>query len=192
MEEIEDKEFEGLSYSDHIFTDMKINHCVFRNCNFENVVLKNSVLSANKFENCTIMNPHAEFSEMTNSIFKSCNLIGVNWGDYRSNKSYLSLFQKLENNFLKYNSFILVDLKDFDFRTNAFHSALFEECNLSKSYFSECDLSDSQFIKSDLRKTNFTNAKNYYIDLQYCDLKGTKISMVEGLSLLSQLGIEVQ
>ncbi len=192
MELIEDQEFEGLNFSDDVFDDIRINHCHFKNCRFENIVLRNSVLSANTFEGCILINPHAEFSEMTNSTFKSCNLIGVNWADYKSNKTYLSLFQKLENNFMKYNTFILVKLNGFDFKTNGLHLCLFEECKLAKSDFSNCDLSDTQFIKTDLTKTNFTGARNYYIDLKNCNLNSTKVSSVEGLSLLAQLGIDVQ
>jgi len=53
------------------------------------------------------------------------------------------------------------------------------------------DFMHSSFNKTNLTSTDFTEAINYSIDPNNCNIKGAKFSLPEALSLLDQWGIKV-
>lgn len=132
-----------------------------------------------------------EFTELIQAVFEDCRLIGVYWGNLQSSISYRPLIAKMEGNYLKYNTFSVSNLEKMDFQTNTFHQTVFEECNLMQTKWNDCDLTDCEIVKSNLKKADLRDSFGFHIDLKTCQVENTQISSFEALSLLSQLGIDV-
>lgn len=187
----EEKEFTNLSLENELIADTEFRDCVFNECQFTELNLQNVGLHECRFNRCTILNPEIEFSFLQNAEFKNCNLIGISWGILAENR-YSILFDKLENNLLKYNNFIELQLPKSSFSTNEIINSNFEDCNLRGASFSGCQLDDTHFINNQLQTSDFTDAVGYYIDLNSNSLKNAKFSLPEAVHLLDSLDIKIR
>jgi len=68
----------------------------------------------------------------------------------------------------------------------------FEEVNLEESDFSNTNFEEALFFKANLKKVNFTSATNYSIDLKTNNLRGTRFSYPEVMTLLDNLDIVIE
>ncbi len=187
----ENKTFEDLNMEYEQLEDYKLNNCIFKNCNFEECVLVNCSITECKFINCKIVSPKAEFSQVKQTEFDKCNLIGINWHDLQPAGNITDSIAKLNECIIKYNSFIDINFKKFNFSFNNIQDSVFEECNLVESSFKECKLELTQFAECDLRKADFQGATGYQISLTTNKLKDAKFSYPEVINLLSELSIRI-
>ena len=140
--------------------------CDFENCSFEDCKIINCTFVNCKFYNCNIVSLSAQYSEIKNAEFKKCNLIGIHWGGLLPSGKYARALEKIENCYLKYNTFSDMNLKKFDFSGNIIQESLFDECDLKES-------------------------RGYIIDIPSNKLKQAKFSYPEVVSLLDSLEIEI-
>jgi uncharacterized protein YjbI with pentapeptide repeats len=92
---------------------------------------------------------------------------------------------------MKYNSFIEMPFRKFDFSGNIIQESIFEECDLQESNFKDCRLEATQFFKCNIRKADFRDAKGYAIDVSSSKIKQAKFSYPEVMSLLASLEIKI-
>ncbi|WP_159635956.1 pentapeptide repeat-containing protein [Erysipelothrix anatis] len=189
MNYIEEQHFTDIEMCDESLDDQRYIDCTFENCKFENIELQNTTLLNCTFKKCTIINPTSNFGEVNNASFENCNLIGVSWGMFTGPSKHRRVLNAITNTFMKYNSFINLSLKKQSFVSNSFQGSSFELCELSEASFKACSLDATTFTNCDLKKADFRDARYYVIDITSNQLKGSKFSFPEALTLLEQTGI---
>lgn len=184
---IKDRKYENITKEQCNFID-----CTFENCSFEECEIINCVFVNCNFYNCNIISLTSKYSEVKNATFQKCNLIGIHcWNELLPVGRYAHSIDKLECCCMKYNSFIEMPFRKFDFSGNIIQESIFEECDLQESNFRDCRLEATQFFKCDIRKADFRDAKGYAIDVPSSKIKQAKFSYPEVTSLLASLEIKI-
>ena len=187
MEEFKDIKLYSENLMDIGFRDCKFENCSFEECNLENI----SIIDC-KFDNCVFTNLKGdEYTLIQNIDFMNSQIIGINWQDFLPNVVFMDPINKMENCCLKYNTFMDMGFKRFDFRGNDILNSLFSQCDLGEGLFEKCNLEGTEYFKSDLRKADFREAKGYDIDIMTCKLKNGKFSTPEVINLLNTLEIKI-
>ncbi|MCI8992438.1 MAG: pentapeptide repeat-containing protein [Eubacterium sp.] len=184
---IKDRKYQNITKEQYQFID-----CTFENCSFEDCKITGCVFVNCKFYNCNIISLTSKHSEIKNAAFHKCNLIGLHcWNELLPVGKYAHSIDKLENCHLKYNSFIEMSFRKFDFSSNMIQESIFEKCDLQESNFMDCRLEATQFFRCDIRNADFRDAKGYAIDILTNKIKQAKFSYPEVMSLLTSLEIEI-
>ena len=179
--EIESEKIENIKFID----------CNFENCSISESLIHNCLFKDCKFTNCNIAGNKFELTVFKDCEFEKCNLIGINWKDITVERGYSNPFSKLKECYLKYSSFIKMDIKKFDFGGNIIHDSMFDESCLKECKFKGCDLTQTRFNICDIRNADFREAKGYLVDITNCKIKGAKFSFPEAMSLLDSLDIKI-
>lgn len=187
----ETESFNGLNLNGAALKNHKFVDCSFKDCTLENCQIGSCSFVGCTFDNCTIINPQSLFSEIKNSAFENCNLIGVVWGELCSAEKFASPIGTFQNCCLKYNTFYDMNLLKFDFSGNIIQDSLFEKCNLKESRFRDCRLDKTTFLQCNLTKADFREAMGYIIDIKTNLLKNARFSFPEVISLLNTLDIQI-
>lgn len=191
MKNYEEQVFKGknlkeVSIEHHNFVDCHFDDCYFEACRIISCSFTNC-----RFTNCDIISLSSEHSEVKGAVFQKCNLIGVHWEKLSPANKYLHSIDKFSHCYLKYNFFVDMNLKSFDFSTNVIQESIFEKCNLSESNFNDCNLESTQFVGCDIRKSDFREARGYSIDISTNKLKAARFSFPEVVRLLDSLEIKI-
>lgn len=189
--EYEYDDIEDLELSSETIKDIDFKDCVFRNCSISENTISNCLFKDCKFINCNIVGNKFIYTIFRDCEFEKCNLIGINWKEITKERSYSNPFSKLKDCYLKYSSFIKMDIKKFDFSSNVIHDSIFDECCLKLSKFNSCDLTQTRFNLCDLRDTDFKESRGYIIDINNCNIKGGKFSFPDVMNLLDCLDIKI-
>lgn len=184
---IKDKKYQNITTEHCKFID-----CTFENCSFEDCRIVGCAFVNCMFTNCAVISLTSQHSEVKNTVFQKCNLIGIHcWNELLPSGRYAHSIDSLKNCYLKYNSFIEMSFRKFDFSGNIIQESMFEECDLQESNFYDCRLEATQFSRCDIQKADFRDAKGYVIDIPSNKLKQAKFSYPEVISLLDSLGIKI-
>lgn len=165
--------------------------CIFENCAFEQCSVQQCRWTDCQFINCEISNIKAEQTNMVDSIFTNCRLMGINWNEWILGKSYLVPVRKFENCQLKYHQFVEMSFRKFDFSHTGITGSMFADCNLSGASFLGCTLDNTEFFRCDLTEADFRDAVGYIIDIETNRLKEARFSFPEVVNLLNGLGIVI-
>lgn len=130
-------------------------------------------------------------SIVSGSRFEDSKVIGINWtvADWSSVK--LGGPMRFSRSIVNHSTFIGLDLKEIQFRDCVVVDVDFRETDLSSADFSGTDLAESLFGSTNLSEADLRSARNYTIDPGINNLKGTKFSMPEALSLLYNMDIDL-
>lgn len=184
---IKNKKFENITKEYCKFID-----CNFENCSFEDCKIIGCAFVNCKFYNCNIISLTSQHSEVKNAVFQKCNLIGIHcWKELLPVGKYGHSIDKLDNCYMKYNSFIEMAFRKFDFSGNILQECMFEECDLQESNFQDCRLEATRIFRCDIRKADFRNAIGYVIDIPSNKMKQAKFSYPEVTTLLNSLEIKI-
>lgn len=173
------------------FADIEFTECEFINCIFEECSLRRCKFNDCKFVDCNIVSLKAEDSQIRGLEFKHCNLIGIHWSELISKEQILSPIRKMSDCLLKYNTFMDMDFRKFDFESNVIQDSLFDECDLRDSSFKGCRLERTQYVHSSMQKADFREAREYQIDIETNKLSSARFSFPEVISLLKSIGIRI-
>lgn len=187
----EDEQIENIKLENEIVEGGEFINCEFRNCIFEELTLNKCVFNSCKFVKCSIISIKAKYSQIKNSEFYSCNLIGMHWNELMPAGRIVEPISKLSDCFLKYAIFINMSFMRFDFSSNIIQESTFDECNLRESNFKGCRLERTQYTKCDMRKSDFRETSGYQIDIKSNKLENAKFSFPEVINLLNCLGIKI-
>lgn len=171
-ENISSRAFEECEFIACSFIDCRLDECRFLDCRFSNCVL-----SAIEPMNCRFLG----------TKFSACKAIGIDW----------TKTQKLEDlSFsgcqINYSNFKLLKLPKTKIIKCEAKEVYFNESDLSSGVFKYTDFEKSQFFKTNLTGTDFTGAKNYYIDVKTNIVTRARFSLPEALSLLNSLDIIIE
>lgn len=183
--------FENIKMEQERIEDYEFNDCTFKNCTFEECTLAHCTFIECRFINCRIVSIKVAFSQIKYTEFEKCNLIGVNWHELLPAGKLADPISKLKECVLKYNSFMHMNFKKFNFSFNTIQDSSFDECNLVDSSFKECKLEATHFSRCDLQKADFREATGYQISISTNKMKSARFSFPEVVRLLNELGIKV-
>lgn len=183
---ITDKKFHKLTIEQCKFVDCDFENCVFEECKIIRCIFVNC-----RFYNCAVLTLSSKFSEVKNVILKKCNLIGIHWQELLPSGKYARSIDKLEDCYIKYNSFVEMSFIKFDFKSNSIQESVFEQCNLSESNFQNCRLDGTHIYKCDIRKSDFRGATGYIVDISSNKMTNAKFSYPEAIHLLDTLQIKI-
>lgn len=187
----ESRKFEQIRMEKEILEGYKFVDCEFEDCVFEECTIVSCSFVECRFQNCRVISLRAKYSQMKYSEFEKCSLIGVHWQELAASKSIAEPIRSFKDCLLKYNSFVEMSLKKFDFSGNVILETLFDRCKLAESRFNGCRLLQTQFLNCDLQKADFREAVDYLIDIMTCKVKGARFSFPEVVNLLKVLEIKV-
>ncbi|MCR9203514.1 MAG: pentapeptide repeat-containing protein [Halobacteriovoraceae bacterium] len=184
----EDEEFTGTEEK----TEFPTEECEFLSCTFTGLNLseksfKNTRLVECSFKNCNLSNIDLTGSSLRDVSFEDCKLVGVNFSNTTS-------------------SF------ELSFHRSVLHYCVFQELKIQKSTFKKCDLKEADFTGSDLKQSNFSEtrlqgchfsrcnlslcdfreATDYSINFENNNVKKSKFSLPEAMTLLDQFDVEIE
>ena len=159
--------FIGIDFNSFNFSRSKFLDCEFTDCNLSNVSLKSS--------------------SFRDAHFKKSKLIGLNWTEASTVVSC-----RFSDSILDYSVFHSMNLKNFSFTDCKMREVEFSEAQLKRVSMNGCMLLGTSFNKTDLSEADLTGSTNYFIDVRHTNIKKTKFSMPEAMSLLTSLDIVIE
>ena len=192
----EDQVFSNITQKDraleHLqFVDCQFKDCVLEECKIVGCMFVGCMFVGCEFVGCSVISPIVRYSEMKNSAFIGCNLIGVHWNQLLSQGRLAEPLYQLQDCVLKYNSFVGMNLKKMDFSHNVMLQSSVDECNLWESKWVGCDLEGTRFERCDLRRADFREAGGYVIDVISNRLDDAQFSFPQVMGLLQSLPIKI-
>lgn len=188
----EGERFHGLALTEARLEGLTLVDCSFTDCLFERCLVSRCVLTECWFDNCRIISPKCEYSQVKFLSLRNCALTGVNWGLLLPSGGFGDPLDKLEACRLKYNFFTEMDLRRFSFAGTSLNECMFTDCGLMESSFADCDLSGTEFFRCDLSGADLREARGYRVDVPSCTLKGARFTLPEAANLLYSLGIRLE
>ncbi len=184
---VKDKKLQNITIEHCKFID-----CIFENCTFEDCKVHRCVFVNCRFCSCRIISLTSQYSEAKNITFQNCSLVGIHcWNELLPDGKYAHFMDELKDCNIKYNSFLELSFRKFDFSGSVIQESIFEECDLQESNFKSCRLEATQFFKCDIRKADFREATGYVIDIPSNKMRKAKFSYPEVISLLDSLEIQI-
>jgi fluoroquinolone resistance protein len=183
---------ETLREQDFDSIDLKkalISQSEFQNCHFNRCDLSQSVFTDCRFDDCTFQACDlslVKFKEvhLRNSTFVGSKLVGIDWTGL--SKTFSVDFRDC---ILNLSNFSAMNLKKRKIINCIANEVSFAESNMTECDCKLTDFAGSVFSKTNLTKADFTDARNYTIDVRANTIAKMKLSLPEALSLLETLGI---
>jgi len=172
--ELIDKEFDACTFDDCDFSDAILTECKFIDCEFKHCNLSLVALSKSRFTDVT---------------FEQCKMIAIDWTQVIWPSLQLSSSISFYECILNDSSFFGLNLEQLTIVSCKAHDVDFRDGDFAESNFKNTDFLSSLFGKTNLKGCDFTDATNYYIDLNDNEIKGATLSRFEAVNLLEQLGI---
>jgi fluoroquinolone resistance protein len=172
--EITSSEFYGCTFTqcsivESVFRRCRLIDCTFKQCDLSLIQVPDSVFSATRFEDSKV--------------------IGVNWAQADWSAIRLGELIGFYRSVISHSTFIGLYLRGIEVRECVARDVDFRETDLSQADFGGTDLSESLFINTNLSKADLSKARNYHIAPGQNELRGTKFSLPEAMSLLYNLDI---
>lgn len=192
----EQTQFEEISLQDMELIGKHFEGCLFSNCNLSGAVLSECTFLDCKFVDCNLSLLKIPHSDMGDTCFSGCKMVGIDWTAAQWRKSttkrkrlFPLSFQKC---LLDYSIFIAMDLYGVRFQECSLREVGFESANMEQSNFTNCDLSRAIFADTDLLKADLSQARNYTINAKINNITKAKFSMPEATALLYALDIVIE
>lgn len=182
--------FSNLNQIGQSLDKISFEDCVFENCNFSEAIFCESSFLDCSFKNSDLSMVDLSSSTFSNIDFKDCKLVGIKWKNI--GKGFLPISLKFNDSILDYSSFNSLEIEDFKIISCSAKEVDFREAQLKKSDFSGTDLEGAIFHKTNLEKSDFRGSKNYLINFNNNELKGSSHSIEGALNLLKPLKIKIE
>jgi fluoroquinolone resistance protein len=184
--EYTDREFETIDLKKVLIFQSEFQSCHFNRCD-----LSQSVFTECRFDDCTFQ--ACDFSlvkfkdvHFRNSTFVGSKLVGVDW------TGVLKTFSvDFRDCVISLSNFSAMNLKKRKIVNCVAHEVSFAETNMTECNCTMTDFAGSVFSKTNLTKADFSDARNYTIDVRANTIAKMKLSLPEAVALLETLGIVI-
>ena len=181
-----DEVFKNLDISETILCDIEFDNCTFKNCQFHKTTLDSCRFIDCAFLECDLSLIKIEDSYFSDIVVKDSKAIGI---DFSALTSHIQM--KFYDSNVSMSSFFQVDLKHSEFIRCNLNEVDFEQTGLEKVNFKESDLLNATFGNTNLKNADLSSAKNYLINPEHNNLKGTKVSLPQADSFLKFLDVKI-
>lgn len=189
--EHDSKRFEGMRYDSDIESN-EYAECLFEQCQFMDMALRNVVFSNCVFTGCTFRNVDMSGLRMQNASFQDCAFIGIDWSEVRRTGKLFPLFKEIGGCTLKFNNFFKMKIPKISIVDSSLLDCAFMECELAGSVFRNVDFQDTTFQDCDLSKADFREARNYKINTTSNRVRKARFSLPEVVGLLDNLDVIIE
>jgi fluoroquinolone resistance protein len=184
-----DAEYHREEFNQVSLSKMPIARSDFQSCQFTRCDLSQLVISECRFDDCTFQSCDLSLikpqdTNFRNCHFVGCKLVGINWTE--AVKSFSVDFQDC---MMHLSSFSGMNLKKIKIINCLATEVSFAETNMTEADCTMTDFSGSIFLRTNLTMADFTNARNYLIDVRTNTVTKARFSIPEAMSLLETLGI---
>jgi fluoroquinolone resistance protein len=192
MAEIQsDAEYVDRSFDSIDLKQVLISQSEFQSCDFNRCDLSQSVFADCRFDDCTFQSCDLSLVKFKsvhfrNSTFVGSKLVGIDWTGV--SKTFSVDFRDCVLNFA---NFSVMNLKKRKIVNCIAHEVSFAESNMTECDCTMTDFAGSTFSKTNLTKADFSDARNYRIDVRTNTIDKMKLSLPEALTLLETLGIVI-
>jgi fluoroquinolone resistance protein len=185
------KTFKGLEAAGQAFTQVTFEACTFENCNFSDARFHKCKFIDCTFSACNLSNLRVDYSKFADVSFNESKLVGVDWS--KADWPRFNFISPLKFNecILNDSSFYGLEMAELVLEYCKAHDVDFRNGNFSKAQFCFTDFTSSLFMKTNLQEADFTEAKNYDIDIFNNNIKAARFTRLEALGLLTFLDIEL-
>lgn len=190
-EVIESEKIVNQTFQNDVYQSIYYNDCHFQNCIFESCEWSNCQWLNCQFTDCKFVQFKSTDSQMKQSFFKNCELIGIDWFTLLPKGVFQYPIEAFESCLLKYCVFTVLDLSNYQFSGNRMLACQFTECDLTKSSFKNCELKQTLFTHCNLSHADFTDAKGYEINPLINKLQAARFSKPEVYRLIEYLPIQI-
>lgn len=187
----ESMHFEQKKFVQRTVENYEFIECDFESCSFDECTAVGCRFIDCRFNNCNIISLRSKHTELKRTEFTGCNLIGIHWNELLPAGNVAEPLRALKDCYLKYNSFINMNLRKFDFSKNVILDSVFEDCSLLESDFRNSRLESTYITRCDIRQSDFREATGYQIDITTNRMKHAKFSFPEVINLLNILEIKI-
>lgn len=183
--------FEGLNVSGCDLSAKVFDGCVFKNCDFSEAILNKCKFIDCHFLRCNLSLVKIKDATFSDVYIEECKVVGVDWTVVSWSEYVLVSPLKFHKCVINDSSFFGLSLEDIEIQDCKAHDVDFREGNFSGADFSYTDFTNSLFNKTNLSDTDFTEATNYDVDINFNEVSRAKFSRFEAVRLLESLDIEL-
>ena len=180
----ENERFEGFSCQNISLHGTQFYQCVFDQGDFQYSELKSCSFEDCTFSNCNCSLLKIPNSRLTNVLFNTCKLLGINWSS--GNKLFTPAFSGCNLDSCVFSD---LNLTKFRFDDCSLNDATFFRVSLADAVFHNCSLKNCSFSQADLTNTDFSTSYDYFINAENNKLRKTLFSLPEATSLLKNFDI---
>lgn len=184
-----DRTFRGIDQSGGNISESEFYDCVFEACSFLEVRFEKCRFVQCSFQNCDLSVIHVPGSSFTAVRFVGSKLIGVDWTQAHWPAERLDGALGFERCALSHSTFIGLSMPRLQVRDCEAVDVDFREARLTGADFRGTNLTESLFLGTDLTGADFSQARDYRIDVRQNVVKGAKFALPEAVSLLYSLDI---
>lgn len=188
--EYDSETFKGTNLQAGSITDSSFSSCRFVRCTFSETEFRWCRFINCTFEHCTLRLWGINGTTFGQVVFNECDLLGVKWAEANWS-DWTAKIRALEFHTcnLKYNGFFGLNLQKLKIIGCTAHEANFAEADLTAAQFAGTDLEGAIFLRTNLTKADFSQAKNYTLNLQDNTTKDAKFALPAAIRLLHHLDI---
>jgi fluoroquinolone resistance protein len=188
-DDFQDERFCDLELDEPVLAGKEFESCEFRRCSLTSADLSDCAFRETTFDDCDLSGARFADSKLVSTVFSDCKLIGIDWTSVHVSRLPLALtFERCRMDF---SSFAGLRLAGSGFRHCRLHEADFSDADLSGCDFGRADLARARFANTDIEGARLDGAINYHIDVRTNRVKGARVSLPEGMTLLQAVGIVV-
>jgi uncharacterized protein YjbI with pentapeptide repeats len=182
---LDDETFDRLQLQAPL-VDKELTGCTFRGLRGEASIWKSVRLEECVFEDCDLTRAQFRHTRLFGVTFRRCKLMGIDWSALAPNPTVT--FDACD---LRYNSFVKVNLRKTRFHGCKIGEANFIDCQLGEADFSEADLTGANFEASDLTKANLASANGAFLVPGKNRVKDARISVETAVLIALSHGMKV-
>lgn len=161
--------------------------CTFTGCRFTGADLSSILFEECTFVECDLSNAKVLDAGFQEVIFERCKVMGVL---FETAKAFLFSIEARDTLF-NHASFFGVDLQNSSFSKCTFEQADFTNAKCEGVHFKECSLHLARFEYTALQRADFTSARDFSIDPNVNQVKGTRFANDNLSGLLDAHPIEI-
>lgn len=161
----------------------------FKGCDFIKSNIKHSFFEDCIFEKCNFSLSDLHDTQLRNVHFKKCKFQGINFSVLVTSIGTELIF---ENCLIDNSSFDHIDITGTQFLECTIRNTNFTHTDLTRCIFTKSDLKNTIFKDCNMKQTDFTQARNFYIDPLQNTFSQTKFSHPEVMYLLDALDIIIE
>ncbi|HEV2681921.1 MAG TPA: pentapeptide repeat-containing protein [Rhodanobacter sp.] len=189
--EYDDETFKNIELAGALIEDRRFRDCSFVRCN-----LSDALLARCRFSDCEFIDCNLSLTKVTSSgfsavTFTDCKMVGINWTDAYWSSIHMVGALSFIRCVLNDSTFFGLHLRELKLIDCRAVDVDFTGANCEDADFSHSDLRDSVFRQTRLARANFSEAKNYSINVFNNDIKRAKFTLPDAMSLLYSLDIEL-
>ncbi len=186
-----DTEFRDIKAVGQVLERARFEACHFIDCDLTEARWRHGLLRQCRFERCNLSLWQLPYTELAGVAFYDCKLLGVDWT--RAASPLLTPAPRLQFERCRLNddSFFGLSLEALVLRDCQAHEVDFREADLRRADFRGSDLAGSLFGQTRLEGADFSDARDYDLDVLHNRLQGARFSRGEAQRLLLALGIEL-